>query len=267
MTFTSSEGLWRLEELGLKEEDFVHLMADEELMGPSEELRALLTELRRPTKAATRLGSEVQEMPRASAHAAGEGDLVHEAFMALDVRRRGYLGSREFRRYAELTGYDGGDELWAEEFSELCSEYGWSTQATQVLLSDFRAFIGDAPIEELRGLLTELRRRRELARRRLILAVRRVLSMLRYAGAKGARGDFGRQEVRLMSRKQLKEAVFHSLDRRKQERLDSKAMRVFAKATGFAGSEEEWSREFRAICQQWLGGEAARPSSCHSMEN
>ena len=38
-----------------------------------------------------------------------QGDaLIHEAFIALDVRRRGYLGSREFRRYAELTGYDGG---------------------------------------------------------------------------------------------------------------------------------------------------------------
>ena len=123
---------------------------------------------------------------------------------------------------------------------------------------DFEAFIGDdsnASSEELRELVTELRLRQDLARRRLVGAVRRVLWMLRYAGAKPARGNFQREEIRKMSRKQLAEAVFESLDRRGRGRLDSKAMRVFAKATGFAGSEEDWSREFHAICDQSLAAE------------
>ena len=36
---------------------------------------------------------------------------------------------RSRRRYAELTGYDGGDEGWPLLYSELCQEYGWQSGA------------------------------------------------------------------------------------------------------------------------------------------
>ncbi|CAK9003155.1 unnamed protein product [Durusdinium trenchii] len=246
---------WDKEE-GLGHHEFLVLMENES-MGSDQELKAMLLELRMPPKrtfaqmsqwagktASTRVRSEVAEMPR--------DDLVNEAFASLDVRRQDLLGSREFRRYAELTGYDGGDEFWDEQYEELCRDYNWDPDAG-VTKEEFIAFLGDeanSPDEELRELVLELRLRQDVAARRFRSAVRRVAWMLRYAGLAIAKGDYTREEIQRMSRKQLADAVFHSLDRRQRQKLDSKAMRIFANATGFLGDEEDWAKEFAGICEE-----------------
>eukprot|EP00435_Cladocopium_sp_Y103_P019468 s2652_g4.t1 len=221
-------------------------------MGADEELKAILMELRMPQKRTmaqmsqwagkSRVRREVEEMPR--------HELINEAFTSLDVLRKNSLGSREFRRYAELTGYDGGDEFWDEQYQELCEDYGWTPD-------DFIGDESNSTDEELRELVSELRLRQDVAARRFRSAVRRIMWMLRYAGFALAKGDYQREEIQKMSRKQLADAVFHSLDRRQRQALDSKAMRVFANATGFYGDDDDWASEFHAICDE-LGWDEER---------
>ncbi|CAE7025239.1 unnamed protein product [Symbiodinium sp. KB8] len=122
-------------DIGLVHDDFMALLEDDS-MGSDDELKAMLMELRMPRKrartfdqmshsakqsAAGRVRSEISDMTRA--------ELVKEAFASLDVRRNAVLGSREFRRYAEMTGYDGGEESWPELYKELCDDYGWQPGA------------------------------------------------------------------------------------------------------------------------------------------
>ncbi|CAE8704638.1 unnamed protein product, partial [Polarella glacialis] len=49
-------------------------------------------------------------------------ELVNAVFDACDVDRDGLLDEREMRRFAELTGFAGGQEEWADEFQQLCLE-------------------------------------------------------------------------------------------------------------------------------------------------
>lgn len=250
---------WNKEQ-GLSRAEFSVLMNDD-AMGADEELKAILMELRMPQKRTmahmsqwagkSRVRREVEEMPR--------DELINEAFTSLDVLRKNLLGSREFRRYAELTGYDGGDEFWDEQYQELCEDYGW-TPDVGVNKEQFIDFIGDesnSTDEELRELVSELRLRQDVAARRFRSAVRRIMWMLRYAGFALAKGDYQREDIQKMSRKQLADAVFHSLDRRQRQALDSKAMRVFANATGFYGDDDDWASEFHAICDE-LGWDEER---------
>ncbi|CAK8992285.1 Uncharacterized protein SCF082_LOCUS3046 [Durusdinium trenchii] len=270
---------WDKEE-GLGHHEFLVLMENES-MGSDQELKAMLLELRMPPKrtfaqmsqwagktASTRVRSEVAEMPR--------DDLVNEAFASLDVRRQDLLGSREFRRYAELTGYDGGDEFWDEQYEELCRDYNWDPDAG-VTKEEFIAFLGDeanSPDEELRELVLELRLRQDVAARRFRSAVRRIAKgdYTREDGDGGradglteAFADFG------FTWNQHPDAVFHSLDRRQRQKLDSKAMRIFANATGFLGDEEDWAKEFAGICVSksqfldFIGDEESTSNSDHNL--
>jgi len=49
-------------------------------------------------------------------------DLIGEIFSALAGRQCGTLGSAEMRRFATLTGFEGSDAQWREEFQLLCEE-------------------------------------------------------------------------------------------------------------------------------------------------
>ncbi|CAK0814374.1 unnamed protein product [Prorocentrum cordatum] len=56
-------------------------------------------------------------------------ELTGQLFRALDTNSSGGIGSREMRRYAAVTGFNGDAEAWAAAFAALCSAYGWSEDA------------------------------------------------------------------------------------------------------------------------------------------
>eukprot|EP00439_Symbiodinium_sp_Y106_P065657 s162_g10.t1 len=246
-------------DIGLAHDDFMALLEDDS-MGSDDELKAMLMELRMPRKrartfdqmshsakqsAAGRVRSAISDMTRE--------ELVKEAFASLDVRRNAVLGSREFRRYAEMTGYDGGEESWPELYRELCDDYGWQPGAG-VTLEQFTVFIGDeshSSDDELQELVLELRLQQDAALRRFRSAVYRVLWSLRYNGSKPPRGQLTRQDIERMSRKELMDALFDALDRKHTQKLDSKAMRQFAHLTGFYGDDADWDMEFRGMCEHF----------------
>lgn len=72
----------------------------------------------------------------------------------------GRIGSRELQRYAKLSGFDGDDEDWAEEYRELCLDHGWDEELG-LNEEDFLHLMADeelmGPLEELRAVLMELR--------------------------------------------------------------------------------------------------------------
>ncbi|CAJ1394051.1 unnamed protein product [Effrenium voratum] len=240
---------------GISRLEFAGLMKDEQ-MGSDEELKAILMELRMsPKKRRTfdqmsQLAGKTASRNRVDVTELDRSALVAEAFRCLDVRRKELLTSREFRRYAELTGYDEGEEFWEEQYEELCQEYGW-TPEVGVGLREFEDFIGDetnSSDEELRDLVLALQFRQDVAARRLRSAVSRIIWMLRYAGMSRPKGKLSRQEIDNMSRKQMIDAIFEALDRKRRQRLDSKYLRLFANATGFCGDDEDWTLEYRSMC-------------------
>lgn len=79
-------------------------------------------------------------------------DLVKILFCTLDSTQNGTLGPDQLRKYAEMIGWEGDDEAWAQEYAGLCYEYGVTpqrgfthTQFSKVLEDQ----AGDADGEEL----------------------------------------------------------------------------------------------------------------------
>jgi Ca2+-binding EF-hand superfamily protein len=66
-------------------------------------------------------------------------------------------------------------------------------------------------------------------------------------------GDAGPANAHL-SRGQLIEVVFNTLDGDKDGRLNQREMKVFAKFTGFEGSEAEWDEAYKSLCADAGGG-------------
>jgi len=68
--------------------------------------------------------------------------LVKELFQLCDLDGDGKLTDQELRPFAELTGYEGGDEEWPEAFAELCSmrkvsvDLGLSLKEWTALIND-----------------------------------------------------------------------------------------------------------------------------------
>ncbi|CAE7444576.1 unnamed protein product [Symbiodinium natans] len=230
-------------DIGLAHEDFMGMLEDDS-MGSDEELKAMLMELRMPRKRGARTLDQMSHLAKKSAAGRvrtevsqmSREDLVNEAFVSLDVKRTAVLGSREFRRYAELTGYDGGDEGWPLLYSELCQEYGWQSGAG-VTREQFAVFIGDeshSPDDELQRLaqspelVLELRLRQDVALRRF----RRHAVFLKPSAA---------VLVFLLSRGSF---------RCPGSQADSEAgFEGYAHLTGFYGTDADWDAEFRGMCE------------------
>jgi len=85
-------------------------------------------------------------------------ELVTAFFFALDDEERNVLGPRELHRYAQLTGFEGTDDQWDEEYLTLCNENGWEP-SYGVELNQFAAAVNDegnrcyAMDQELIGML------------------------------------------------------------------------------------------------------------------
>lgn len=85
-------------------------------------------------------------------------DIVNALFSCLQCKDSGRIGSPELLRYAKLSGFDGTDDDWAEEYEDLCAEQGWDKVGLS--RSEFSTLMSDEAMgsdEELKAILMELR--------------------------------------------------------------------------------------------------------------
>ena len=86
--------------------------------------------------------------------------LISDIFLVLDPLGSSRLLSAQLHRYAILSGFDGDDEDWAEEFKDLCESEGWNADEG-VSQAEFAAFLADDSMgsdAEFQALLAELQR-------------------------------------------------------------------------------------------------------------
>jgi hypothetical protein len=90
--------------------------------------------------------------------------LLREIFCALDVHRTGRVGSAQVRRFATLTGFDGTEARWCEEYKLLCKEShrhpdeGFDEAAFCALVNDSSekgCYCGDEELHDIRSILSE----------------------------------------------------------------------------------------------------------------
>lgn len=169
-------------------------------------------------------------------------NLISAVFKGCDCDEDGHLNEQEMRIISNHLGFDGTDEQWSEEFQLLCSENGVDPGSgvgpalAERLLndeSDSGCFCSD---EELRSLLTKLQDPAEKAK----LVVAKQSSR----DAEVSRGPVEQDVLR----SDIIGAVFRACDADKDGRLSEKEMHGFAKHTAFKGTDEEWSKEYKALC-------------------
>eukprot|EP00408_Alexandrium_pacificum_P062630 CAMPEP_0171159466 /NCGR_PEP_ID=MMETSP0790-20130122/3053_1 /TAXON_ID=2925 /ORGANISM="Alexandrium catenella, Strain OF101" /LENGTH=193 /DNA_ID=CAMNT_0011623963 /DNA_START=1 /DNA_END=579 /DNA_ORIENTATION=- len=69
-------------------------------------------------------------------------EMIDGIFRALDVSRTGRLGSREMRRFADLSGFDGDDADWEQEFPLLCKDVS-SSESKGIDRATFMRMVDD----------------------------------------------------------------------------------------------------------------------------
>eukprot|EP00435_Cladocopium_sp_Y103_P067272 s247_g29.t1 len=129
------------------------------------------------------------------------------------------------RPFAELTGFQGTDREWQEEFDLLRQECDHS----QVGLRDFLRLVNDESDDGC-------------------YASDQVLRQLLDSQARTASGATD-------GRSALLRAVFAALNRSGSGRLCAAELRPLADRTGFQGSDSEWHEEFNLLRQECPGGE------------
>lgn len=178
--------------------------------------------------------------------------LVRSVFQAFDVDQDGRLNKQEMRAFAESTGFDGGDAAWDEAYEVLCKEkkrdpvFGVDLNFFSSLVNDKEDAAGCYCTDvELSSAITKV------ATAGVVIAT--LPQSTPKAKAPPPAGDAGPANAHL-SRGQLIEVVFNTLDGDKDGRLNQREMKVFAKFTGFEGSEAEWDEAYKSLCADAGGG-------------
>ena len=173
--------------------------------------------------------------PRGTSHPSRAG-LVAAVFRALDRDRDGVLNMMEMQRFAELTGFDGGSDEWAQTYRFLCLDSGLAEGGTVDLVT-FEALVNDRSEDagcfcsdaELRDIVRDLVR--QLSRQ-----AGPGLAPCPPPAAPAAAGDgMGPRAGPGLARPELLAAAFRGLDADGDGLLDQREMRQFAEHVGTSG--------------------------------
>lgn len=165
-------------------------------------------------------------------------DLIRDVFKGCDFDGNGYLNEMEMRVISNHLGFEGSDENWTEEFKLLCADnqvepsMGVDLALALKLLNDRTDRGCYCSDEELRSLLAKLQEPDAKAK------------LLQKSTAQASEGADSKESLRA----DLIAAVFRACDVDRDGQLDEKEMRTFAGLTGFEGSDDEWTKEFRSLC-------------------
>mmetsp|Transcript_137348 Transcript_137348/g.342515 ORF Transcript_137348/g.342515 Transcript_137348/m.342515 type:complete len:793 (-) Transcript_137348:60-2438(-) len=172
-------------------------------------------------------------------------DLISDLFSALDVDEDKHLISAELRRYAEFCGFDGTEDEWSLEYTELCSEYGWEAEEGADL-ARFTKLVenvqdgGYSANNELRECAASVSATMEEptnpSRSRTNVWVLRPKTV----------------ELRSQrDRSSLVNALFHALDTKSEGLLGPDELRRYAELCGFDGDEDDWAVEYAEVCHEF----------------
>ncbi|CAE8678105.1 unnamed protein product [Polarella glacialis] len=158
-------------------------------------------------------------------------ELLKLVFEACDADADGFLNQQEMGHFAVQTGFDGGDDAWAQEFATLCGDNGITGARGGVNASLFAKLVDD---ESDQGIYcTDA----ELSSMLAILAPPKPASV----SSKTKKFD---------SRSEVVREVFKRLDTNGAGFLRSQEMLPFANHTGFDGSDADWAEEFQSLCSE-----------------
>jgi len=134
------------------------------------------------------------------------------------------LPMAKLRIYAEFCGFDGGDSEWALEYQALCKKYGWNADAG-VTVAQFMEIVND---KSSTGFCTDIE----------------LTGLLQQMG-------IAYPELKDPKRPSLVLQLFDKLDVKQKGRLTKSGMHQYAKLCGFEGGQQEWSKEFEALCRRY----------------
>eukprot|EP00930_Biecheleria_cincta_P103898 TRINITY_DN9600_c0_g3_i1.p1 TRINITY_DN9600_c0_g3~~TRINITY_DN9600_c0_g3_i1.p1 ORF type:complete len:1887 (+),score=453.55 TRINITY_DN9600_c0_g3_i1:247-5907(+) len=170
-------------------------------------------------------------------------ELVAAVFAALDSSKRGAMSSSDMKGYAELSGFNGSDEDWQQEFYEICQEQGWDEKAG-IRIRQFEEFVGDesnTSDAEVRQMLTSLQ-----SQTKTIAGARKSVAGMSWS----RQSTSSRLEIEKLSRQELITAVFQAMDSGNRSVLSRKDFKIYAELSGFEGSDDDWLQEFKEICKE-----------------
>lgn len=283
---------------GVDEEVLARLIDDESDTGcycTNDELRSMLSTLEdkvQPPRSATAQTTQPPpQLPPQQQHQHQQPEVVdlressiRDLFQMCDVSADGRLSVEEMRTFAELTGFEGSAEEWAEEFAMLCSENGVDL-SKGIHIELFVQFVNDesdsgqyCTDDEIEEMLQTLRRRPQPQKPAPAVQVVPALAPTRAATPAIAPVPAQREEPAMqqlqpppssslgapprpsakdasdaplaMTREQLVGAVFRACDADEDGMLRCEEMRDFAVLSGFDGSEEDWTSEYESLCQE-----------------
>lgn len=171
--------------------------------------------------------------------------LKRKLFALWDQDRDGALKKPELLKLARATGFDGTEEEWNTEYPEMCAEKGCSTEtglseeAVMTLFdddSDNGCYLSNEDLKE-------------------ILSEAGALTEATEAAKPDVRPSERQEDTNMaveptLDREALKRRLFRLWDQDKDGALKEDEMMQVALATGFDGSDEDWHKEYAAMCEE-----------------
>jgi len=210
-------------------------------------------------------------------------ELIKAVFDACDKNGSGCLTSDKLRAFAGLTGFEGDEAEWDQEYTKLCKEQAVDLFAG-VDLEAFSKIVNDqsdeggcyCTDEELETMLKSMEKplpetaakimtMRALPKKGVIIAPPKKGSIIM-----PPKGFAGKMPTQIMpqtvkakprgpppldpgARKELCKQVFAALDKDKDEVLNAREMMNFAVFTGFDGTEEVWNAAYKSLIEGHKG--------------
>ena len=168
-------------------------------------------------------------------------ELISKIFSLLDTAGQTKLFSAQFKKFADLSGFEGDAAEWSSQFAAMCEHFGWNA-SDGVSETQFMEFVGDEvenSDDELRRMLVSLQARHGQSSRHSV------------AKASGSRRSLIWADGGKMDRPSMIQAIFTILDAKKRGTLQSDSIRTYAEQTGFEGTDADWEEQFAAICQHF----------------
>eukprot|EP00931_Biecheleriopsis_adriatica_P060565 TRINITY_DN36389_c0_g1_i1.p1 TRINITY_DN36389_c0_g1~~TRINITY_DN36389_c0_g1_i1.p1 ORF type:complete len:1551 (+),score=442.46 TRINITY_DN36389_c0_g1_i1:72-4655(+) len=181
----------------------------------------------------------------------GRSQILASMFSVLDSSKSGVVSSSEMLRYAKLAGFDGDDEDWEQEWKDMCEENGWD--ADGATREEFETLLADEPDDHLKEILLNLQPNSKEERRPSLHSNASRTSRKSWLH----KAPVTQGELAKMSRTQLLEAIFKSLDVNKDETLSESELLRYAQSAGFEGDQEDFKAEFGEMAEEH-GWEAAK---------
>jgi len=173
--------------------------------------------------------------------------LKRRLFRVWDKDTDGFLKKDELVVLARAAGFEGSDEEWAAEYPSMCAENkvdpesGFSEQAVMALLDDDsedgpQCYLSDQDLKEILA---------ETGGDDVVMGGDEVAG-----NSSSSSSSAAAVQEQLVARQTQKRRLFRLWDQDRDGFLKQDEMMQIALVTGFEGSDEEWTSEYKAMCEE-----------------